>query len=59
MKKDGKIGENPEAEEDLEKSPCEIKFQRAILACAILAVGMAGICVWQLTRFYGKERIGG
>lgn len=56
MKKDGKIGENPEAEEDLEKSPCEIKFQRAILACAILAVGMAGICVWQLTRFYGKER---
>ena len=56
MKKDEKIGGNAEPEEGSEKSLREKKLKRAILACGILAAAMAGICVWQLARFYGREK---
>lgn len=56
MKKDEKIGGNAEPEEGSEKSLREKKLKRAILACGILAAAMTGICVWQLARFYGREK---
>lgn len=42
--------------DDQEKKGRDKNLKKLILACGILAVVMAVICIWQLARFYGRER---